>query len=312
MESLPAEIWMTIFSYACTDDGSTGRSISLVSRWFWDTSRSIKHQSLVVKGVNQIAGIASMLERLPPELRRVQYLSVRVHHRDMNKRSISVEDGVILLGDRDARESECGVSAHTQSGIHDRSMVVLSHMLQMIAPQLRVLHLWLPISSPSRLLPSTLPSIIELRLTSNDMRGQHLDTRSVCTAPQRYPSLRRLRLGMLHHQHGLFGRIAKLAPGITHLHFCIPEHTHLYRELERALRVGDAGMDVEKENLLPETIQRISVQMGPTPNAGKYPAWASMRKTMRLNLEKVARQDKRVVLVRLGSEGASLSSGPET
>lgn len=312
MESLPAEIWMTIFSYACTDDGSTGRSISLVSRWFWDTSRSTKHQSLVVKGVNQITGIASMLERLPPELRRVRYLSVRVHHRDINKRSVSVEDGVILRGDRDARESECGVSARIQSGIHDRSMVVLSHMLQMIAPQLRVLHLWLPISSPSRLLPSTLPSIIELRLTSNDMRGQHLDTRSICTAPQRYPSLRRLRLGMLHHQHGLFGRIAKLAPGITHLHFCIPEHTHLYHELERALGVGDTSMDVDMENLLPETIQRVSVQMGPTPNAGKYPAWASMYKTMRLNLERVARRDKRVVLVRLRSEGASLSSGPET
>jgi len=54
MERCPTEIWNHIFSDACIDNGITGRSLSLVSKYVQETSKSVKLQSLSVHGPKQI------------------------------------------------------------------------------------------------------------------------------------------------------------------------------------------------------------------------------------------------------------------
>ncbi|KIM83561.1 hypothetical protein PILCRDRAFT_6983 [Piloderma croceum F 1598] len=61
MEPIPSEILALIFSYACTDDGYTGRSLSLVSRYISDVSKPYKLQSVAVRGVWQVLKFACSL-----------------------------------------------------------------------------------------------------------------------------------------------------------------------------------------------------------------------------------------------------------
>jgi hypothetical protein len=62
MESIPPEILSLIFSYACTDDGYTGRSLSLVSRYISDVSKPYKLQSVAVRGMWQVLEFACSLK----------------------------------------------------------------------------------------------------------------------------------------------------------------------------------------------------------------------------------------------------------
>ncbi|KAF7979708.1 hypothetical protein HWV62_41050 [Athelia sp. TMB] len=74
MEIAPPEIWAKISSYACTDAGSTGRSLSLVSQFIRDASAPFKLQSMSIRGQKQAIAFQDMLLQTPPHLRRVRYL----------------------------------------------------------------------------------------------------------------------------------------------------------------------------------------------------------------------------------------------
>jgi hypothetical protein len=73
VENCPAEIWSRIFSEACMDDGSTGRSLSLVSKYIRDTSKPYKYQCLFVEE-RQLRLLVSTLKMIPLEFRRVRHL----------------------------------------------------------------------------------------------------------------------------------------------------------------------------------------------------------------------------------------------
>ncbi|KAH9937974.1 hypothetical protein B0H21DRAFT_757742 [Amylocystis lapponica] len=72
-DQFPAEIWGRIFSLACTDDGSTGLSLALVSRYVHDVSFPVQLQSIALAGFVQVHRFADMLERRPPHLRCVRH-----------------------------------------------------------------------------------------------------------------------------------------------------------------------------------------------------------------------------------------------
>ncbi|KAF7308369.1 hypothetical protein HMN09_00685500 [Mycena chlorophos] len=63
LQDLPIELLQHIFSFACTDIGTTGRSLSLVSRHVRDVSAAVKLQSVALFGHNQILGFASLLSQ---------------------------------------------------------------------------------------------------------------------------------------------------------------------------------------------------------------------------------------------------------
>ena len=73
------EICEHIFAYACTDDGTTGRSLSMVSRLVHNTSKTFKYYSIAIDGPRQAVGFAELMESFPPDLRIVPHLFVSNH-----------------------------------------------------------------------------------------------------------------------------------------------------------------------------------------------------------------------------------------
>ena len=76
MHRCPPEILWKIYGFACTDDGYTGRSLSLVSRYIHESSKPVKFQSLAVRGAWQAVECAALLESTPSHLRRVDNLFI--------------------------------------------------------------------------------------------------------------------------------------------------------------------------------------------------------------------------------------------
>lgn len=77
---LPPEIWMQVHALACTDDGRTGRSLSLVSRRFNEISRPYKYQSLAVVRSKQILALETRLSQVQTEFKQVRFLFVHCPH----------------------------------------------------------------------------------------------------------------------------------------------------------------------------------------------------------------------------------------
>ena len=72
----PPEIWHEIFALACTDTGSTGRSLSLVSKHFHDISGPFKYQSLAITQCRQLIAFARTFSQLPDFQKKIKYLFI--------------------------------------------------------------------------------------------------------------------------------------------------------------------------------------------------------------------------------------------
>ncbi|TFK69271.1 hypothetical protein BDN72DRAFT_733911, partial [Pluteus cervinus] len=68
------ELWSSIFELGCTDDGTTGISLSLVSKSFNTLSAPFKLQSVSIQKVDRISLFLGVLENSPPEIRCIRYL----------------------------------------------------------------------------------------------------------------------------------------------------------------------------------------------------------------------------------------------
>lgn len=79
LEQCPPEICKKIFTHACDDDGYTGRSLSLVSRYIHDVSEDIKYRSLAIWSMQQILRCYEALRAKPPHLRRIEHLFISAH-----------------------------------------------------------------------------------------------------------------------------------------------------------------------------------------------------------------------------------------
>ncbi|KAJ7661691.1 hypothetical protein B0H17DRAFT_953615, partial [Mycena rosella] len=76
MENAPSEIWTEVFAFACTDDGSTGRALSTVSRAVHLISKPLKYQSVCILGPNQLLKLSTVLSALSPNARRIKYIFI--------------------------------------------------------------------------------------------------------------------------------------------------------------------------------------------------------------------------------------------
>ncbi|KAI0354467.1 hypothetical protein OH77DRAFT_1496737 [Trametes cingulata] len=74
MDSLPLELHAQIFEFACTDDGSTARSLALVSKYVREVAAPYLYQSLAISGVEQTSELVTRLDATPPHLRRIRHL----------------------------------------------------------------------------------------------------------------------------------------------------------------------------------------------------------------------------------------------
>ncbi|TBU46377.1 hypothetical protein BD309DRAFT_954163 [Dichomitus squalens] len=96
---LPLELLENIFSYACTDGGHTGRSLSLVSRYFLDVVRPIRYGSVALTSLRQTKLFLTCLKR---ERART---TVRVRHLFVS----TWRDGQEVARVRDGRMPRCNV-----------------------------------------------------------------------------------------------------------------------------------------------------------------------------------------------------------
>ena len=78
MPVLPVEIWHLIFSLACIDDGSTGRSLSLVSTYFREISAPFKYRSIAITHWSKIIAFSQTFCRLPASQKKT--IALFVHH----------------------------------------------------------------------------------------------------------------------------------------------------------------------------------------------------------------------------------------
>lgn len=77
----PAEVWGRIFEFACVDGGTTGRSLALVSKYFYTISRLYRLQSVSVQGPEELQLFLRLLKQTPPHQRRVRSLFISTQRR---------------------------------------------------------------------------------------------------------------------------------------------------------------------------------------------------------------------------------------
>ncbi|KIM83602.1 hypothetical protein PILCRDRAFT_56875, partial [Piloderma croceum F 1598] len=75
-ERCPPEICSRIYALACVDDGTTGRALSLVSKYINETSKYTKFQSVAVRSLTQALAFADLLEQSSPGDHRVCHLFI--------------------------------------------------------------------------------------------------------------------------------------------------------------------------------------------------------------------------------------------
>ncbi|KAF8892043.1 hypothetical protein BD779DRAFT_1670396 [Infundibulicybe gibba] len=297
IDKVPTEIFMEIFKAACTDDGATGRSLSLVSHFVNEASKGVKLQSLAIVGLRQIMTAAVMLENTPPEFRRVKhlFLSGGPQHEDPNDRQEFLRD----------RTNNAGASGAAH---FDGACKAFCRILEFTAPTLLSFYLASEVSRNCTLLPVSMPALVELTVhcpfpsTPWDYYGEGSD----------FHSLRRLRIiGPNDYNEKVFQDISEQAPYLTHLAFipkCPSRVLHL--DLEIALGIPRRRnrrhlfptFVYAKRVTLPSTLTHVYVQPGVNvPGVNTHSSFEDSARIMINGIKAVAKLDKRVILLKPGT-----------
>lgn len=196
MDTLPLELHAQIFALACTDDGSTARALSLVSRCVRDVSAPFLYQSLAISGLEQMNVLAARLERVPLHLRRIRHLFFSDWtHAEVQKRRMT-----FYPVDMDR---------------YDAEKTLAQRIIGYAAPTLETLALVVscPYTAPplvGHLFTIPLPRLVELAI-----HGFYPFPRTSGTMPR----LERLHLSGNRNPHGLLqlGALEAACPNLAHL-----------------------------------------------------------------------------------------------
>jgi hypothetical protein len=266
MERCPPEICSRIYALACVDDGTTGRALSLVSKYINETSKHTKFQSIAVRSLTQALAFADLLEQSPPGEHRVCHLFISMdpeHSIYKAKRMSSVSSTLkrihsLLSGlRRTMGRKQRGGRAHPFKN-QSLSGVALTRILTAVAPCLRTLSIAIQsygisaFRQGNQAIPS-LPALHEL--TIGFYSGNFNRSEDILTAFTSLPNLRRLNLEWLRvaiNPSLLLERVLKLAPSLTHLRLPTLSPIAIYGE-SRVLPP------------LPSMLEMILVQPPPLP-----------------------------------------------
>lgn len=290
MNRTPAEIWTEIFTYACTDSGTTGRRLSLVSKFIRESSAPVKLQSISVHGLQQIKRFYQLLKNTPPHLRRVRYLYMSTLPPPPTRHGLArfvpsrkaIQVGQIGMNEVEQLCQTCPCVVAEVAG----SVEVL--YLDVSAYYLRI--------SPS----TTFPRLTNL--TSDGFPLHYYDTEDDEPDPVLCPQLRRWHIIGYPEtfprisRNDNFSVIAIIAPSITHLRFSgIQKETFFAEDLETALglatEVQGEALHVER---LPKNIQRVYVKPGPSPSGDTRISYANLMARLR----QLNRSNNRFILLK--------------
>ena len=227
MDILPAELHSHICSLACTDDGYTAQSLSLLSRYFFQISLPFRYQSICVTKVPQIQSLSTRLQATPSHLRRIHHLFIS-------------DDG-------------CDLQALVNS---------FMTILTLAAPTLETLTLITTSSLTSasliaRIFRACFPHLHELTVFG------HYPFPST---PSHFPSLERLHLLGNRNPHGLLslGGLESVMPNLTHLRVSgLTLAVSFSQELEQAFTSSSTDEDCMFSAKLPPKLEQLSIQCGP-------------------------------------------------
>ena len=263
MNTCTKEVLSFIFAEACTDDGLTGRSLSLVSKHIRDTSRRYALQSVALHGSHQLFAFASLLENANPEDRS----SVR-HLYITDRRRAWIENLPGQDRDQEAGWSFQHAYAYPQPRknrpLPKHCFSAILRILTAVAPTLETLTILLfdryteqPLSHPTL----SLPKLRELTVHGSSLThtGMQAESEFVqCLA------LRRLHIIQDFSLRGSMPKVVtRLAPLLTHLRISrfVANQTasgDVVRGLQHMLKQDDSD---SAETGFPPTLQRVLVQM---------------------------------------------------
>ncbi|KAH9895689.1 hypothetical protein C8Q73DRAFT_744954 [Cubamyces lactineus] len=196
MDALPLELHAQIFEFACTDDGSTARSLSLVSRYVRHIAAPYLYQSLSIAGLEQMHELVARLDVTPPHLRRIRHLFLSDWTHSQTK------DRVV------------GTSDEAQDR-YEAERIFALRILAFAASTVETLAVTVscPFTGPPIL--GTLFSMSMPRLTELSVHGFY----PFPHAPRSMPRLERLHLSGNRNPHGLLqlGALDVACPSLIHL-----------------------------------------------------------------------------------------------
>ncbi len=251
MDACPNEILILIFAEACTDDGLTGRSLSLVSRRVRDNSRRYALQSVALYGSHQLSAFASLLDKVPLEDRRILHLYLT------DRRRVWME----YLPGQDREQwltKRVTEDFYVNDSSREYSSSAILHILKTVSPTIQTLTLLLfdRYDEPPLSHAGPLPKLQELTVHSSSM------THTIGSELPQWLSLRRLHVI----QDFSLGRtvtnaVSRLAPFVTHLRISRLVASpmawgDIVRGLERMLQQDDLA-----STGFPTTLKCVLVQM---------------------------------------------------
>jgi hypothetical protein len=217
MESSPPEICHKIFTEACLDDGSTARSLSLVSKYIHEASNPTRFQNIALRGYKQITAFADILGRTPPHLRRVCHLFISSRNLASTEK-VYMSGSSVMMGAPWRENDLYGRNIFEQERLFQQEKSIfaaIDRILLLIAPTVETLALFFTYEWRSVLLSLSLPNLTELTI-----RGSYFIPETKDAPLVLLPSLRYLHIGERRQlSAGLMQYISKAAPSLTHVRF---------------------------------------------------------------------------------------------
>lgn len=232
MDRCPAEIWSQIYAFACVDDGRTGRTLSLVSKYTRETSKPYKLQSVSVIGYNQLLAFAELVENTPLHLRQVKCIFISAHPRS------TASDPRALT---------------TEYARRKQAYAAVGRILKAISPFVTIVHAFFVFYRPFPLLPVSLPALVELTVHGPTETSIDIIDESV-----QFKSLKHLHLSSFCSPYYILESVSKLSPSLAHLRLSAPEHSiNFVLELKAILD--------NTESVLPPDLERIFIHLPTKP-----------------------------------------------
>lgn len=246
MDTLPLELHSQIFELACADDGSTARSLALVSRYVRDVAEPYIFSSLAVAGLGPMTDLLAQLERTPSCMRRVRRL---------------------FLSDWTNREvhHKCVSASGAAMDRYDLEKSTIIRLLDVVAPTLHSFTFIVSCPFNSTQLIGHLFSLKLPHLRDLSVHGFYPFPHS----SNAMPSLERLHLSGNRNPHGLFqcGALGVACPNLTHVRISgLVSAASFAEELTDALVPESCDRCSSLFSAtLPPSVSHVTVQVGPAP-----------------------------------------------
>ena len=301
--SFPPEIFERIFAFACTDDGTTGRSLSMVSRSVHNTSISFKYYSVAITGPRQAVGFAELMENFPDCSHHVSHLFVSNRQSPLTVNDITADadsgggsatsilraipprllsfipatkqqrewDKMMGQAREHARKLDC---LKVQSCQQDElTLRTLLRILEILAPNLETLSVffesrWLSLPSwESAWRPTfpSLPALTDLTITYRALVHAEWSQWGVISAPKSLPSLKRLDISGVEVQYySPFHCHRCMSKRTPSLtHLCIP--ARMADSMARALAENRPEFEEDLRGILPPNFEHVLIQLSQPP-----------------------------------------------